>query len=75
MEELEVMPQDANYVIILSEAFKAKRVLRKVFIKRASDEPAAKAMRYVVDTYPELIQPNIRIDMYKVRCGRVFGGN
>ena len=33
MEELEVMPQDANYVIIFSESFKAKRVLRKVFVK------------------------------------------
>ena len=75
MEELEVMPQDANYVIIFSESFKAKRVLRKVFIKLSFGEPTAKAMRYVVDTYPELVQPNVRIDMYKVRCGRVFGGN
>ena len=75
MEELEVMPQDANYVIIFSESFKAKRVLRKVFVKLSGGESAADAMRYVVDTYPELIQPNVRIDIYKVRCGRVFGGN
>lgn len=75
MEELEVMPQDANYVIIFSEAFKAKRVLRKVYIRLPFGERMSKAMRYVVDTYPELVQPNVRIDMYKVRCGRVFGGN
>ena len=75
MEELEVMPQDANYVIIFSEAFKAKRVLRKVYIQLPFGERTAKAMRYAIDEYPELVRPNVRIDMYKVRCGRVFGGN
>lgn len=70
----EVDPKDANIVVILSEAFGSKNVLLKVWLEIPASVGMNKAIKYVAEYYPDYIDTNVRIDIYRARRGAVIGG-
>lgn len=68
-----VTPEEANQVVVISDAWGRNLVRRKVYFFVPSDVGKQACLRYVCDHYPDEIGDDIRIDMYRVRNGRTIG--
>lgn len=68
--------QDANFVVILSEAYGLKRVLKKVYfnIDAMTHESMRDILHYVADNYYPYVGTNIRMDFARVICNAAIGG-
>lgn len=64
---------EANYVVVLSEAFGLKRVIKRIWFNLPEDKPMNNLLLQAAELYGEYISPNIRIDIYKTRAGRAYG--
>lgn len=65
--------EDANYSIVISETWGLKRVIRKFHFYIPLEVGVSKALTYIAEEYPWEIQPNTRIDIYRVRESKVIG--
>lgn len=66
---------DANFVVILSEAYGLKRVIKKVYFKiDLGHDPVSNVLRYVTDNYPMYIDSKVRIDFARVIGSATVGG-
>ena len=73
MEEV-LNKEDANYVVIFSEAYGLKRVIEKVYFHLDEEKDMQEMMHYIADNYSWLISTGMRIDMGKVINGATVGG-
>lgn len=68
MEEV-MNKQDANFVVILSEAYGLKRVIKKIYFKiDLYEDPIRDVLRYVADNYSKYIDSGVRMDFARVIC-------
>lgn len=59
--------RDANFVVILSEAYGLKRVIMKVYFNiDLGHDAIGDVLRYVADNYSMYIDFNVRIDFARV---------
>lgn len=59
--------RDANFVVILSEAYGLKRVLKKIYFNiDLGHDAIGNVLRYVADNYSMYIDFNVRIDFARV---------
>lgn len=75
MQELEevLLAEDANYVIVLSEAFGLKRVLRKIYFYLPEGVGCSEMVKWVAKYYGDFLVPDVRLDMHVVRFGKAIG--
>jgi len=67
--------QDANFVVILSEAYGLKRVIMKIYFKIDLGHDAIHdVLRYVADNYYMYIDTGVRMDFARVICDAAIGG-
>ena len=66
-------PEEANTVVIISEAWGRNLVRKKVYLYRRGGIEFCECIRYVVDNYPDVFGCDIRVDTYNVRNGRTIG--
>lgn len=69
MEEV-MNVEDANLSIVISESYGLKRVIHKIYFYLDNYDECSEALKWVTNNYSEFIVPNVRIDCYKVICGR-----
>ena len=67
--------QDANFVVILSEAYGLKRVIMKVYFNIDFTHDAIRdVLRYMADNYSMYIDTGVRMDFARVICDAAIGG-
>ena len=67
--------QNANFVVILSEAYGLKRVIMKVYFNIDLNHDAIRdVLRYVADNYSIYIDTGVRMDFARVICDAAIGG-
>lgn len=64
---------DANYAVIISEAWGQKRVVKKVYFNVGQMGRVQDCLMWVAQNYGDYIAPNVRIDVYKVFFGHIVG--
>lgn len=65
---------NANFVILASDNFNKRSIYCKFFINLDEKDSLAGALSIFVSAYSNIIKPNIRIDIYRVRNGNIIGG-
>lgn len=74
MEFKEVIyPEEANRVVIISEAYGRNYVRKKVYFKLPGNLGVKECLMYVLEHYSDLLGCDIRLDVYQVRNGRIIG--
>ena len=66
-------PEEANAVIVVSEAWGRNLVRKKIYLYRPGDVGFSECLRYAIDNYPDVFGHDIRVDTYNVRNGRTIG--
>lgn len=66
--------ENANYVILASDNFNQRQIFCKFFIHLNETDSLSGALMVFASGHPEIIKPNVRIDIYKVRNGNIIGG-
>lgn len=65
---------DANIAIIVSDNFNNRRIFCKSYYKVNDEAEMIDVMANFMYYNPNLIKPNSRIDIYRVRYGKIIGG-
>lgn len=66
-------PDQANRVVVISEAYGHNYVRKKVYFYLPGDMGVKTCLMYVLDNYSDLLGCDIRLDVYQVRNGRIVG--
>lgn len=64
---------DANFAVVLSEAWGQKRVIKKVYFRVGEMGRTSDCLTWVAQNYSDYIAPNVRVDIYKVFFGHIVG--
>jgi hypothetical protein len=65
---------DADYAIVVSENWGAKKVLHKFYYSGQDGQvTSADCVQWIASFYPQFFSPNNRIDIYNVFFGRIIG--
>lgn len=69
MEEV-MNKRDANFVVILSEAYGLKRVILKIYFNLDNFNSTSmwEVLTYVADNYSDYIDSGVRMDFARVIC-------
>ncbi len=68
-----INPEQANRVVIISEAYGRNYVRKKVYFYLPGDMGVKECLMHVLDNYSDLLGCDIRLDVYQVRNGRIVG--